>query len=133
MREIINMNKIILFVASLLFLSNAVNAQDNYEIQVYGSEFVEKKHTMVELHTNFTFIGTKNEIDGVFPTNHIFHETIEITHGWTSWFATGFYLFNTIGTGGRIAFVGSHIRPRVTVPQSWRWPFGVSFSAEFGF
>jgi len=42
------------FVAWLLVASPA-RAQDNYEIQVYDSETVEKGHTMVELHSNFTF------------------------------------------------------------------------------
>lgn len=121
---------IIFFV---LFLCSSVLAQDNYEIQVYGSETVEKGHTMLELHSNFTFNGSKTVVDGVLPTNHVFHETIEITHGWTPWFETGFYFFNTIGSDGRTAYVGSHIRPRVAVPETWKWPVGVSISLEFGF
>jgi len=117
----------------LMLLSFELKAQDNYEIQVYGSETVEAKRTMVELHSNFTFDGSKEVIDGVLPTNHVFHETIEITHGWTPWFETGFYFFNTLGDNGRTAYVGSHIRPRVAVPPSWKWPVGVSLSMEFGF
>ena len=93
----------------LITLSCRLKAQDNYEIQVYGSETVDSAHTMVELHSNFTFDGSKKIIEGVLPTNHVFHETIEITHGWTSWFETGFYFFNTIGNDGRTAYVGSHI------------------------
>lgn len=116
---------------SLIVIS--AKAQDNYEIQVYGSETVEKGHTMLEIHSNFTFNGSKTTIDGRLPTNHVLHETIEVTHGWTPWFETGFYFFNTIGSGGRTAYVGSHIRPRVAVPESWKWPVGVSLSLEFGF
>ncbi|HTD41605.1 MAG TPA: hypothetical protein VK671_13340 [Mucilaginibacter sp.] len=108
-------------------------AQDNYEIQVYGSETVEKGHTMLELHSNYTIDGSKTTIDGELPTNHVVHETIEITHGWTPWFETGFYFFNSIGSDGRTAYVGSHIRPRVAVPESWHWPVGISLSTEFGF
>jgi len=123
------------FLLGTLFLMAFVTlkAQDNYEIQVYGSETVEKGHTMFELHSNYTFDGSKTESDGMFPTNHVFHETIEITHGWTPWFETGFYIFNTIGSDGRTAYVGSHIRPRVAAPESWKWPVGVSLSLEFGF
>jgi len=111
-----------------------VKAQDNYEIQVYGSETMDKGHTMVELHSNYTLNGSKFvDIDGTLPTNHVEHETIEITHGWTSWFETGFYIFNSIGGDGRTAYVGSHIRPRVAAPDSWKWPVGVSLSLEFGF
>src|SRR5437016_6046192 len=90
----------------------AMHAQDNYEIQVYGSETVPKDSTMLELHSNFTIQGSTETTDGVLPTNHIFHETVEVTHGWNSWFETGFYFFNAIGSGGRTAYVGSHIRPR---------------------
>jgi Putative MetA-pathway of phenol degradation len=118
---------------SLFILSFNLKAQDNYEIQVYGSDLVEKGHTMLELHSNFTFDGSKTIDDGVLPTNHVFHETIEITHGWTPWFETGFYFFNTIGDDGRTAYVGSHIRPRFAAPPSWKWPVGVSISLEFGF
>ena len=45
-------------------------AQDNYEIQVYGYELVDPGHTMVELHSNFTIDGSKEAVDGVYPTNH---------------------------------------------------------------
>ncbi|HVW97238.1 MAG TPA: hypothetical protein VHA56_14800 [Mucilaginibacter sp.] len=123
-----------LFFFFLILLSAIrAKAQDNYEIQVYGSETVEKGHTMVELHSNYTSDGSKFVTDEGLPTNHVFHETIEITHGWTPWFETGFYIFNSIGSGGRTAYVGSHIRPRVAVPESWKWPVGVSLSMEFGF
>jgi hypothetical protein len=111
---------------------NVLKAQDNYEIQVYGSETVPKGQTMLELHSNFTFDGSKSTIDGVLPTNNVFHETIEITHGWTPWFETGVYFFNTIGNDGRTAYVGSHIRPRVAAPEEWQWPVGVSLSLEYG-
>jgi len=127
------MIRFLFFCALFLTISAVTKAQDNYEIQVYGSETVEKGHTMVELHSNFTFAGSTAINDGVLPTNHVFHETIEITHGWTPWFETGFYFFNTIGDDGRTAYVGSHIRPRVAVPESWKWPVGLSLSAEFGF
>jgi hypothetical protein len=108
-------------------------AQDNYEIQVYGAETVAKGNTMVELHSNFTADGSRQVENGVLPTNHVLHETIEITHGWNPWFETGFYIFNTIGSDNRTTYVGSHIRPRVRAPESWKWPVGVSLSLEAGY
>lgn len=117
----------------LAFSSLKLKAQDNYEIQVYGSETVEKGKTMLELHSNYTTNGSKTITNSELPTNHVEHETIEITHGWTTWFETGFYFFNSIGDAGRTAYVGSHIRPRVAAPLSWNWPVGVSISTEFGF
>ena len=34
---------------------------------------------------------------------------------------------------GSYSYLGNQIRPRVTVPDSWKWSFGASLSAEFGF
>ena len=108
-------------------------SQENYEIQVYGSETVGKNATMVELHSNYTFNGSKAVSNKMLPTNHMFHETVEITHGFNDWFEIGFYLFNAIGSNNRTNYVGSHIRPRVRVPDTWHWPVGVSLSTEAGF
>jgi len=122
----------LLLILSLLFTK--LKAQDNYEIQVYGSDLVETGHTMFELHSNNTLSGSKfTDQFGMLPTNNVQHETIEITHGWTPWFETGFYFFNSIGSDGRTSYVGSHIRPRVAAPEDWHWPVGVSLSLEFGF
>ena len=125
--------KSIFAVIFLMLLAVFAEAQDNYEIQVYGSETVAKGRTMVELHSNYTANGFTTTVDGQLPDNHEVHETIEITHGWTTWFETGFYIFNSIGSEGRTAYVGSHIRPRAVVPDSWHWPVGVSLSLEYGF
>jgi len=108
-------------------------SQDNYEIQVYPSDTVAAGHTMVELHSNYTFDGQRNRINGVLPPNHAFHETLEITHGFTSWFETGFYVFSSIQPGEGWEWVGDHIRPRLRVPDEWHWPIGVSLSTEFGY
>jgi len=121
--------------ALLLFLLPAASlrAQGNYEVQVYGSEMVPPARTMVELHSNFTFEGSKTEVDGVRPDNHALHETIEITQGFTSWFETGFYIFMSYRKGEGYQWVGDHIRPRVRIPEAWHWPVNVSLSTEIGY
>lgn len=124
----------ILVLPLLLCVASAARGQDNYEIQVYGSETVAPGETMIELHSNFTVRGsTSVDQYGVLPTEHAWHETIEITHGFSSWFETGFYLFTSARSGSGWHYVGSHIRPRVRAPTRWRWPVGASLSAEFGF
>ena len=116
------------------FLTAApLRAQGNYEIQVYGADLVESGHTMVELHSNFTFEGSKSTGDSTYPTNHQLHETIEITHGFTDWFETGLYIFTSSQSGYGIDWVGDHIRPRFTAPKKWNWPVGVSLSQEIGY
>ena len=126
----------------LIALTQPAPAQDNYEIQVYSSEATPRNATMVEIHSNFTVDGSKQVINGVAPTNHAEHETLEITHGWTDWFETGFYVFTSIqpavgsGSGsnaGGWSWVGDHIRPRFTAPESWHLPVGLSISQEIGY
>ena len=123
----------VFFVAALLLAALPAAAQDNYEIQVYDAETVTPGHTMVELHSNFTFEGSKQSVDGLEPTNHAWHETIEITHGFSSWFETGFYIFTSLRSGQGWDWVGDHIRPRFRIPESWHWPVDVSVSNEIGY
>jgi len=117
----------------LLLLAAPAAAQDNYEIQVYGAETVAPRHTMIELHSNFTIQGSKTVQDGVLPTHHAWHETIEITRGFNDWLETGFYIFTSARSGNGWQWVGDHIRPRVRIPQKWHWPVGVSVSNEIGY
>ena len=109
------------------------DAQDNYEIQVYSYDTVAPHSTMVELHSNFTVDGSKTVQNGVLPTNHAEHETLEITQGINQWAEVGFYVFTSIQPDGGWQWVGDHIRPRVRVPDSWHWPVGVSLSNEIGY
>jgi hypothetical protein len=108
-------------------------AQGNYEIQVYGSETVPPENLMVELHSNFTATGQTQTIDGVYPTHHQEHETLELTRGINDWSEIGFYVFTSEQDGHGVQWVGDHIRPRVRAPESWGLPVGLSLSLEFGY
>jgi len=133
LKNYLRLPKPVLSVPLFLLLCAAAFAQDNYEIQVYGSDTVPAHSTMVELHSNFTVDGSKTVHDGLLPTNHAEHETLEITHGFNSWFETGFYIFTSARSGSGWQYVGSHIRPRVRAPESWHLPVGLSLSTEFGY
>ncbi len=108
-------------------------AQENFEIQVYGSETLAPGSTMVELHSNVAAEGSRRTIDHVLRTQGAFHETLEITHGFTPWFETGFYVFTSIQPDTTWEWVGDHIRPRVRAAESWKLPVGLSLSAEVGY
>jgi hypothetical protein len=123
----------LLIALALSVTAPRVCAQDNYEIQVYGSELVAPGSTMVELHNNFTATGRKDIENGLLPTQHAFHETLEVTHGFNEWFETGFYVFSSARYGNGWQWVGDHIRPRVRIPESWQWPVGLSLSIEAGY
>lgn len=120
-------------LAAIALCAGIAHAQGSYEIQVYGSDLVAPGNTMVELHSNFTFMGVKAVVDGMYPTEHQLHETVEITHGFNDWFELGFYVFTSADSRVGWQWVGDHIRPRVRVPEDWKWPVGVSLSLEAGY
>jgi hypothetical protein len=109
------------------------SAQNNYEIQVYASPTQTVHSTMFELHSNYTFNGSTQTVDGVIPSNHSLHETLEITTGITPVFEIGAYLFTNYTPGYGYQIVGTHLRPRVMAPADWGIPFGLSLSVEIGY
>ncbi|HVM92494.1 MAG TPA: hypothetical protein VMT67_06755 [Terriglobales bacterium] len=132
-----SISSLLIVVGALAAPCPTASAQDNYEIQVYSYELVPKGMTMVEIHSNFTVDGEKNVVNGVQPSNHAMHETLEITRGWTDWFETGFYVFSSIQPPSSPIsgwqWVGDHIRPRIAAPESWHLPVGLSVSQEIGY
>ena len=120
-------------LALLFVLPASLPAQDNYEIQVYPSELVPPGATMFELHTNFTRQAGIGADPDVYSTRHAWHETLEITHGFTDFFELGYYNFTSVQPEGGWQWVGTHLRPRFSAPERWHWPVGVSISQEFGY
>jgi hypothetical protein len=107
--------------------------QDPFEIQVYEYETVPKRMWNLETHVNYVGRGTK-EFDGpVAPTEDQFHLTFELTHGITDHFEMAGYQVFAHRAGGGFDFVGWRLRPRVSLPESWRLPVAVSLSGEVGF
>src|ERR1700723_2398756 len=132
-RPIDQWHRPLIALLALACLPLFARAQANYEIQVYGAETVAPQTLMVELHSNFTVEGQQAIVDGVYPTHHQEHETVELTEGLNDWSEVGFYIFTSEQDGHGVQWVGDHIRPRVRVPDSWGWPVGVSLSTEIGF
>ena len=118
-------------VFPLLLIQTLAIAQADNEIQVYASPTIQHKWTIFELHSNYTFKGSKLLTDP--KSARWINETLEITHGFGKNFELGFYTFTGIAPGGGYQYLGNQIRPRVTVPQEWNWSFGASLSVEFGF
>ncbi|MBS1921028.1 MAG: hypothetical protein JST17_12320 [Bacteroidetes bacterium] len=119
---------------AILFLSALplfALSQAESEIQVYSSPITPKNVTFIELHSNYTFKG----IDGLaVPSSaRYLNESFEFTHGFGGNFELGFYVFGAFVPGNGYQYFGSHIRPRFTVPDTWKWPLGASLSVEFGF
>jgi hypothetical protein len=117
---------ILMLIAPVLTFAQADN-----EIQVYASPITPDGVTFLELHQNYTFKGSDYLADP--HSAHWLNETVEITRGFGGSVESGLYFFTGISPSGKVEFLGSHIRPRVTVPESWGWDVGASVSMELGF
>ena len=120
-----------LFVIMLILPADRAFSQADNEIQVYASPTIQRKWTIFELHSNYTFKGSKYLDDP--ETARWTNETLEITHGFGNNFEIGFYTFTAFSPNKHFQYLGNQIRPRVTIPDRWKWSFGASLSAEFGF
>ncbi|HXG91096.1 MAG TPA: hypothetical protein VNN73_01850 [Blastocatellia bacterium] len=120
---------------SLFLLLNVgtARAQDPFEIQVYEYETVPKGKWNLETHLNFIGKGTKEFEGTVAPSRHQFHLTFELTRGITDHFEMAGYLVLARRPDGGLEYAGWRVRPRVSLPQSWRLPVDVSLSGEVGF
>src|ERR1041384_5856986 len=123
------MRKVLSFI--IFILPVIVFAQAESEIQVYSSPITQKGVTFAELHSNYTFNGIKNMPDP--SVARYVNESVEITHGFGGNFEMGVYFFTAFIPHMGYQYLGSHIRPRITVPEKCNWPFGASLSVEFGF
>ncbi len=123
--------RLIYSIGTSLFFIASASAQADNEIQVYASPTIQHKWTIFELHSNYTPKGSKYLTDP--KSAHWINETLEITHGAGKNFELGFYTFTGFAPGGGFQYLGNQIRPRVTVPEQWKWSVGASLSVEFGF
>ena len=86
-----------------------VKAQDNFDIQVYRSETVAPKTTLVELLSNITADGTKYLSETVYPATQLYptddalHETLEIRQGLNELVGGGFLRSNQREQRARIS------------------------------
>lgn len=120
---------------ALLLLAACAPAQDPFEIQIYEYQTVPKGMFNLETHLNYTGKGSKLLEGTVAPTNNQSHMTYELTRGIANHFEMAGYLVLAMrpGTGQRWDYVGWRVRPRVSIPRSWRLPVDVSIAGEVGF
>src|SRR5213075_3044074 len=72
--------------------------QAEHEIQVYASPTIQKRATIFELHTNYTFQGSKDLVEP--KSARYLNLSLEVTHGFTENFELGFYAFTSLKPGG---------------------------------
>ncbi len=117
----------------LLVLSAPLCAQDAFEIQVYEYATVPAGRWDLETHLNYVAKGSTVGVGDVAPTEHQTHLTFELTRGITPFFEMAGYLVLANLPGDGPDFAGWRLRPRVSAPEEWHLPVGLSLSLEVGF
>src|SRR6516225_3687546 len=92
----------IFFFACLLLFSCDIFAQAENEIQVYASPTVQPNLSLFELHSNYTFEGSKDLPDP--KSAQYLNLSLEFTHGITPNFELGFYIFTTLKPDGQYEY-----------------------------
>lgn len=121
-----------LLTALALAFTSGVRSQDAYEIAVYGADTEPPRAVDLQLHSNYTFLGTETVLGETPPTDRSSRQTLEITYGFTPYFELGGYIFTRIPHDDGWQLTGGHIRPRLRLPAEWKWPVGLGLSAEIG-
>jgi hypothetical protein len=127
----VNGRGVAVFCALLLASISSADAQNLFEVQVFPDENVGRNETGVEIHNVLMPSGTRLGDDMFDPNSHL-HLSVELTHGWTDAFETGFF-FETAPSGPdrHATFTGWHFRPKFRFPEWRRLPFHVSLSLEY--
>jgi hypothetical protein len=133
------LNAVCVFAMLAISGEMPARAQNNYELQVYGSALEAPQTTLVELHNILigdgtkTLDGTEFAPNGLYYTNDSLHETLEVRQGISSWMEASFYVFTNASSGLGWKWVGDHIRSQLRAPDSWHWPVGAGLSIDFGY
>lgn len=123
----------LLAMAGSLLVPSPAAAQETFQIQVQGSQTVGPGSTTVESFSSIAPRGTTRTEDGVVPSQGAFHETVQITQGWTSWLETGVSVLTSVQPDGGWEWAGVRVQPRVRAPASWHLPVGLGLSAQVGY
>jgi len=108
-------------------------AQDPFEIEVYGSETAPRRAWELDTHLNYTARGTTAFDGPVAPTEHQVHLAFELTRGLTDHWEVTAYLLSAYRPGPGVEYAGWRVRSRVRAPEAWRLPVDLGLAAELEF
>src|SRR2546428_1465893 len=108
-------------------------AQDPFEIEVYGSETAPRRAWELDTHLNYTARGTTAFDGPVAPTEHQVHLAFELTRGLTDHWEVTASLLSAYRPGPGVEYAGWRVRSRVRAPEAWRLPVDLGLAAELEF
>ncbi|MGZ4118734.1 MAG: hypothetical protein ACXVPY_14700, partial [Bacteroidia bacterium] len=130
MKSIRTIYYILFFICSLKCV-----AQDNYVIEIHGTQPNNKHDIITQLHSAYVFNGSKKVEDGVIPSNHVFYSALEISHWFTDWYESSAVFYSAVGDSNRTGFVGLHSHNLLLLPKKYHLPgnIGLGLVADVGY
>jgi len=125
--------KKIFVTASLFFAVNAY-AQDDYVLKVHESNTLLQGDQLFLSHLNYNANQNKPgaTISGNRRTRYAVHASYEFIQGITDNFELGFIVLTNFTNTYGYHLVGGHFRPKISCPDYWELPVGLSLSADIG-
>jgi hypothetical protein len=121
-------------VFQLLAPVSSVSAQDVFELEVFPYETLDRGDTGLELHSNIVPISSTLSPSNGGANHYPLHLSLEVAHGWTSYFETGVFLETApLASGSADKFAGGHVRSQFRLPEFSHVPFNVGVAAEYAF
>ena len=125
--------KKIILMASL-FLGLYAQAQDDYVLKVHESSTLLQGEHLFLSHMNFNADQNKPGaiINGNRRTRYAVHGSYEFIQGVTDNFELGFIVLTNFTNTYGYHLVGGHFRTKISCPDYWELPVGLSLSADIG-
>ena len=126
------LSKIIL-IFFLLIEIFSVKAQDNYVIEVHGTEPNIEHDIVFQLHGCYVLNGVSNTSYGTVPWQHLWCSALEFSHWFSNNFESSIVAYYAIGDNNRTNYTATHLHNLLILPKRYKLPFGVGVVADLGF
>jgi len=118
---------------ALLAFPGRARAMDRFEIQVYGPDLNGPGEFGLELHLNFTPVGSSvPAYPGAVPLDHSGHYTLEAALGVLEWLELGAYLLTYSAPDFGYRYGGWKVRAKGIVPRRLTGDFIHGLNVEVG-
>lgn len=114
----------------LLVIPAAASAQQGYEFEVYSAEVGPRGSTEIEISTNYVAEGLTDSEEGVFPTQHAYRSSLEVSRTLTTWLQASAYTTANARPGHSLSYVGNRAKLTAIAPTSWKLPFDLGVANE---
>ncbi|MBN8850727.1 MAG: hypothetical protein BGO55_30510 [Sphingobacteriales bacterium 50-39] len=124
-----------IFLLHVLAASVSAEAQDNYVIEVHGTQSNIRHDITLQIHSAFVFKGPKKFQKEVVSREHLSTSALEFSHWFSDWWESALMLYWAVGDNNRSDIAGAHFHNLILLPPKYRLPgnIGLGLVVDGGF